>query len=220
MRNEKNLDQENYLQSLYPQRSERGEEARKAARDLGVEGISLRWSEAQILFFFVQLFQCEKFVEIGTLTGFSALAILSGLSEKGQLWSFEKDENRASLAQSIVQKFIQGSEKKFHLQRGDAAFELEKIQSSGPFDGIFIDGNKAAYGIYLDWAEKNVRKGGLIVADNIFLSGTVWGEPLQNFSAKQIEVMRAVNKILVDPRRYLSCPIPTSEGLFVAKKLF
>ena len=103
---------------------------------------------------------------------------------------------------------------------GDAREELEKLNSLGPFDGVFIDGNKAAYGDYLAWAEQNLRVGGVILADNIFLSGSVWGESTQQkFSDKQIRVMQEFNNRLSDPTKFQSAVVPTFEGLFVAIKL-
>lgn len=221
MRNSDFLDQENYLQSLYhPTYEELGVKSRQAAQELGLERISISWPEAQLLGFFVRLFHCEKFVEIGTLTGFSAMAILQALSEKGCLWTFEKNQVHADKARPILDQFIQGGQKKFSLEVGDAVVKLPEIESKGPFDGIFIDGNKAAYGKYLDWAEKNIKKGGVIIADNVFLGGSVWGAPSSTFDEKQIKVMKEFNQRLSDTSRYLSSAVPTSEGLLVAQKLF
>ncbi len=194
--------------------------ARKFAENLNLLGISISFSEASVLRFLVQISQCKKFVEIGTLTGFSALALLQGLGQEGELWTFEKNPEHAKLAKEILDSFVSQSEHKVQVIAGDAEAQLPSIERSGPFDGIFIDGNKAAYGRYLSWAENNIKKGGLIIADNVFLEGGVWGEKSEKFSDKQINVMKEFNLRLSDPNKYLFSLLPTNEGLIAARKLF
>jgi predicted O-methyltransferase YrrM len=161
---------------------------------------------------------CRKFVEIGTLTGLSAQYIHDALPAGGELWTLEKSPEHAAKASEVFAKLDQSS-KKIHLVIGDAREELPKLSVQGPFDGVFIDGNKAAYLDYLLWAEKNVRAGGLILADNIFLSGAVWGEATrQKFSDKQIKVMQDFNQRLANPDLYTGAVIPTFEGLYIAIK--
>jgi predicted O-methyltransferase YrrM len=165
--------------------------------------------------------QCKKFVEVGTLTGASALWILQGLPEGGHLWTLEKDPLHARAAREIFDQYHQVQPSKgIHLIEGDARETLKTIEAEGPFDGIFIDGNKSAYGDYLDWAEAHLKKGALILADNIFLGGSVFTGNSAQFSKKQIEVMRNFNERLANPEKYFSAIAPTEEGLFVAVKLF
>ena len=102
---------------------------------------------------------------------------------------------------------------------GAAEDSLKTLSAKGPFDGIFIDANKGAYLDYLLWAEKNLRPGSLVMADNVFLRGGVWGDTSSSFSAAQIKVVREFNARLADRRKYESVMIPTSEGLFVARLL-
>ena len=168
----------------------------------------------------IRLAGCKKFVEIGTLTGLSALWILRAMGEGGKLWTFEKDPAHAESAAKTLHDYTQiHSSQAAQVVVGDAIATLPSINSNGPFDGVFIDGNKAAYGSYLDWAEKNVRKGGLIIGDNIFLGGTVYSSEKGKFSDKQITVMQNFNQRLADPTKYLSAVAPTAEGFFIAIKL-
>lgn len=210
---------EEYVNALLAEESSLKKLAREYAESLGLARISVAPSEAQLIKTLVQMNNCKKFVEIGTLTGLSAQYIFEGLVEGGELWTLEKDPRRGEKAQAVFDQVDQ-TRKKIHLVLGDAREELEKLNSLGPFDGVFIDGNKAAYGDYLAWAERNLRSGGLVLADNIFLSGSVCGEQTQQkFSDKQIRVMQEFNKKLSDPSKFKSAVIPTFEGLFVALKL-
>lgn len=216
--------QETYLHNLFPQEpNELFRQARLAAEELGRAAISLTPSEARLMATLIHSHKCKKFIEIGTLSGTSALWILEGLATGGQLWTFEKDADHAKMAKDIFKQYAKQEkekEKVVHLIEGDAQETLKKVEAEGPFDGIFIDGNKSAYGAYLDWAEQNLKKGALILADNVFLGGAVFTGNTATFSKKQIEVMKSFNARLADPQRYFSSIVPTGEGLFVAIKLF
>jgi predicted O-methyltransferase YrrM len=103
---------------------------------------------------------------------------------------------------------------------GDAREELKKLENKIEFDVVFIDGNKAAYKEYFDWAIRHVRIGGLIIADNVFLSGAVWGDQTnQKFNQKQIGVMQNLNSSALNNEKLFSVIIPTEEGLLVCQKL-
>lgn len=219
MREIKNQRQLEYEEALFKHNHELMFEARQQAQKLGLLGISLSFSEASLLRLVVELAGCARFVEIGTLTGFSALAILEGLAEKGQLWTLEKNPLHAKIADELLQKSARQNGKSVKVLVGDADVELKTLQADGPFDGIFIDGNKSAYLKYLDWAEAHLKVGGLIIADNVFLEGSVWGEPTEKFKSKQIEVLKEFNRRLSDKQKYVFSLVPTSEGLIIAKKL-
>ncbi|MBO9665448.1 MAG: O-methyltransferase [Bdellovibrio sp.] len=209
---------EEYLGSLFSKENETKKLSRQFAEELGLARISVSAAEAQLIQVLIKMQGCKKFVEIGTLTGLSAQYIFDALPEGAELWTLEKDPRHAEKSAEVFAKLDQ-SKKKIHLVVGDAREELLKLEASGPFDGVFIDGNKAAYLDYLLWAEKNLRSGGLVLADNIFLSGSVWGEATQQkFSEKQVRIMSEFNERLANPELYESAIAPTFEGLFVALK--
>jgi predicted O-methyltransferase YrrM len=213
---------QSYLFHLYPHEpNDLFHQARQAAVALNKAAISLSHNEARLMACLIRSHGCKKVVEIGTLTGASALWILQGMGPGGSLWTLEKDPQHAQAARHIFQQYEQAhSDRQIHLVEGDARETLKSLGADGPFDGIFIDGNKAAYLDYLNWAEAHLEKGALILADNVFLGGAVFTGNTAQFSKKQIEVMRAFNERLADPEKYFSAIVPTGEGLFVAVKLF
>ena len=79
---------------------------------------------------------------------------------------------------------------------GDARDLMADIEGRGPYDLAFVDADKSGYLDYLNWCEKNVRRGGLIVGDNTFLWGALWDQP-------------QFNRRLSDPTRYNSILIPS-----------
>lgn len=195
-------------------------EARENAKKLGRDAISLSPVEASILRLLAFSLQPRKMVEVGTLTGLSALYLAEALVAGGELWTFEKESQHASLARPTFSSAMTQSKSavKIHLVEGDARESLPTIEKEGPFDLVFIDANKAAYIDYMHWAQKNLRVGGLIVADNVFLGGSVWGDSEGPFSAKQTQVMQDFNRQLLQDSQYMAAILPTDEGLLVACK--
>jgi predicted O-methyltransferase YrrM len=220
MRNSDSQQLENYFNSLNVKDGSLAKKARQAAEKLGLQDISLGPVECSILRTLVCTHRSRKFVEIGTLTGSSGLAILAGMPDGGELWTFEKEPKHAEHAEPILMEAAKHRHQKCEVILGDAQLRLFDIEEKGPFDGIFIDANKAAYFDYLKWAEKNIREGGIIIADNVFLGGGVLGIPTERFSEKQIDVMKEFNKRLFEKGLYESCFIPTIEGMLMSIKRF
>jgi predicted O-methyltransferase YrrM len=203
--------------------------AKSNSDTLGKTGISISYYEADLINFFIRQTHCKKFVEFGTLTGFSSVSILSALQSAGELWTFEKDEVHASMAQKLFDQIDYSladfENKKLNLIVGDATEKMNDINKIGPFDGVFIDGNKSAYLKYLHWAMDNIRSGGLIIADNVFLSGSVFQTTEQQstlgnkFSDKQIGIMKEFNCQILNQNKFRTVFLPTGEGLSVSIKL-
>jgi len=235
----KNNDQSKYIQSLYLEEDALKRQSRELAQEIKLENISLSQNEASLVALVLSLVAPKKVVEIGTLTGLSAQYIYQSLSQDSDLWTFEKNKEHAEKAKKVFSKLV-GAEssyselpngkpvwtftnkeknKKIHLVNDDAEISLFFISQHAPFDGVFIDGNKSAYVNYLDWAEKHLKPGALVIADNVFLSGTVWGEKNQKFSDLQVQVMQEFNKKIFSSGEYEPVFIPSSDGMLIAKYL-
>ena len=222
------LKRNQYLQSLFAEDPHPlFERARKKARELGKEEIMISSAEGRLIAFQVSLSKCCHALEIGALTGYSGLWILWALRDqqvnKISFTSFEKDPVHADISRQILEEATgdwwkdPAGRPQVRVIEGDAEEKLREFDSTN-LDLVFIDGNKAAYGKYLDWTEKNLQAGGLLIADNVFLAGQVYEEVAEGFSAKQVTVMKAFNQRLTDSTKWQSALIPSSEGLFLARK--
>jgi predicted O-methyltransferase YrrM len=222
MRSELKNDINDYFEKIYGPEIPSIQLARDRATKLNKLGISLGPLECQILGFLISSYRPTKFIELGTLTGATAITILNNMPLNSTLWSFEKNEAHAKYAREAWALDPMKNSKNFVIEVGDAREQLKSIEGHGPFDGIFIDADKAAYWDYLMWAEQNIRKDGLIILDNVILNGAVWAKSVEktHFNDKQIAVMKKVNERIADSKLYKSCLIPTDEGLSVAQKLF
>lgn len=203
-------------------------QAVRAALSAPEDRISISPQEGKLLQLLIRMAGIKTVVEIGTLGGYSALWMAEALPAGGKIFTLEKDPARAHLARTHFAKF--DTAKKITLVEGDAAQTLAALSAQAPFDMVFIDADKISYAHYLDWAEENIRTGGLIVGDNTFLFGTVWqdaqdgaqtdtrhGNPVRPTAW---HAMRDFNARLSDAQKYQSILLPTQEGLTVALKLF
>lgn len=175
--------------------------------------------EGKLLYTLVRMIGAKKIIEIGTLNGYSAVWMARALPEGGKLYALEKNYKRIAPSQKAFEDC--GVENKIELIEGDALESLKKLEGQGLFDMVFIDADKVNYAKYLDWAEKNVRKGGLVVGDNTLLFGAVYGDPIRAKPAKEtVDAMQEFNHRLGDDSKYSGVLIPTAEGLTIAVKEF
>lgn len=188
--------------------------AQQAARADG--DISISPETGRLLQVLIRLGGVRKIVEIGTLAGYSALWMADALPGDGTLITLEKDAVRAETARKNL-----AGHAKIRLVAGDAMETLRGLSKDGPFDMAFIDADKLNYLHYLDWAEQNVRKGGLIVGDNTFLFDAVWKDgSVERVRETARAAMRAFNRRLADPGKYTGIMLDTPEGLTIGVKLF
>lgn len=161
----------------------------------------------------------SKAVEIGTLGGYSGIHLLRGMGEGSHLWTFEKDPAAAEVARKSFE--LAGVSDRVTLICGDASEKLSEIEEHGPFDLVFIDADKNGYPCYLEWSEKNLRKGGLVIGDNTFAFGMIANTAgsLQPRDVKIVESLRKFNERVAQGGRFLGTILPTGEGLTVGVKL-
>jgi predicted O-methyltransferase YrrM len=101
-------------------------------------------------------------LEIGTLVGYSAIR-MGRLLGTGRITCLEIDEKIVETARRNISKA--GLEDVIEVRVGDARALLPKL--TGTFDMVFIDAKKEQYLAYLKLAEPKIKKGGVVLADNV-----------------------------------------------------
>jgi len=143
--------------------------AKKTYAETAVPQMQVGHLEGNFLRLLVRLSRARRVLEIGTFTGYSALVMAEGLPPNGHLITCDIDSKITLIAQEFWNKSPHG--KKIHLEVGPALKTLQKL--NGPFDLVFIDADKENYSRYWRTCVPKVRRGGLIVADNVLWSGKV-----------------------------------------------
>ena len=125
--------------------------------------------EGQFLAMLVRLIGARRILEIGTFTGYSALSMAEALPAHGKLTTLDVDPVATSIARRFWAK--SPARKRINLILGSAIESLRTLK--GPFDLVFIDADKHNYWNYWNACLPKVRRGGLIVVDNVLWSGRV-----------------------------------------------
>ena len=156
----------------------------------------------------------RRAIEIGALGGYSGVCILRGLPPEGRLDTFELSEEHAKVARESYAKNGFAARSTVHV--GPALENLQAIAKEGPFDLVFIDADKTGYPAYLDWAARNLRAGGVVLADNAFAWGGVADAKTRDAGAK---ALRAFNDQLANDGKFRATMLPTAEGLAMGVRL-
>jgi caffeoyl-CoA O-methyltransferase len=179
----------------------------------GLPDIQVAALDALHLEVLVRAAGAKKAVEIGTLGGYSGVAILRGMGEGGRLDTFELDPGHAQVATDNFRRAGFGDRVRVHV--GPALAKLGEIEKDGPFDLVFIDADKQSYPAYLAWAADHLRVGGMVLGDNAFLFGEIVDDPGGERSGYMIEFHRQ----LAQGGRFRSTILPTGEGLALGVKI-
>jgi caffeoyl-CoA O-methyltransferase len=123
----------------------------------------------QLLRFLVGLVAPQVVVEIGTFTGYSALAMAGGLPEGGRIVTCELSSERADFARSWFDRSPLGE--RIDLRVGPALDTVAALD--GPYDFVFIDADKEGYTGYYEAVVPKLSPRGLIAVDNTLRDGDV-----------------------------------------------
>jgi predicted O-methyltransferase YrrM len=144
-------------------------ELRKATAPVKWSGMQIGADQGNLMALLVKLMGAKRCLEIGTYTGYSALAVALALPKDGKIVCCDISEEFTAVGKPFWKKA--GVEKKIDLRIGPALETLKKLK--GPFDFVFIDADKGNYLNYYERCLKLVRRGGLIAIDNVLWSGEV-----------------------------------------------
>jgi len=167
--------------------------------------------QGRLLSFLSNLVRPNRILELGTYTGYSALCLAEGLSEKGTITTIEVNEELAWLQQKYWK--LSPYHKKIRPIVGDALEVIPSLQDK--YDLVFIDAKKADYNKYLETVIPKLNKGCLILSDNILWSRKVV-EPLQK-GDKATEALLKYNQRLTEDNRFEHLILPVRDGLSVAR---
>ncbi len=154
----------------------------------------------------------EKILEIGTFTGYSAICLARGLKKNGCLDTIEIDNELEDFILSYFKKA--GVEKQINLCIGNALDLVKELP--GPYDLVFIDGDKREYLAYYNLVFEKVRPGGYIIADNVLWGGKVTDPEYKNdpFTKGIMEF----NELVHNDIRIENVILPVRDGLMLCKK--
>ena len=184
---------------------------REATRKIPFGTMQIGPDQAAMMQVLVRAIGAKRCLEIGTFTGYSALAVALALPPGGKIVCCDVSEEWTSIARKYWK--TAGVERKIDLRLAPALDTLKKLK--GTFDFAFIDADKANYQAYFERCLKLVRRGGLIAIDNTLWHGSVVDPRDRSVDTRAI---RAFNRRLKRDRRVEIALVPIGDGLTLAWK--
>lgn len=172
--------------------------------------------QGQFMALLMHLLNARKTLDIGTFTGYSALAVALALPPEGKVIACDVNEEWTNTAKRFWQQA--GVNNKIDLFLAPAGKTLQKFIDAGQsatFDFAFIDADKTNYDDYYEKSLQLIRPGGLIAIDNVFRNGDVADITCTDPQTISIRTLNA--KLHNDKRIFLSV-IPISDGVTLAYK--
>jgi predicted O-methyltransferase YrrM len=186
-------------------------ELREATKAVPMSGMQIGADQGQFLQLMVQAIGARRCLEIGTYTGYSALAVALALPKDGRIICCDISEEWTAVGKPFWKKA--GVEKKIDLRIGPALQTLKGLK--GPFDFVFIDADKPNYLKYYEACLPLVRKNGIIAIDNTLWSGAV-ADPSQKDA--DTVALRQFNDALHADQRVVLSMLPLGDGVTLALK--
>lgn len=170
--------------------------------------------QGRILKMLVRMINPSKILELGTFTGYSALCMAEGMSEKCELHTVEIDDELEDFIRAHFEE--SGFADRLHLHIGDAK-EIIKSMNDAKFDLVFMDANKREYCEYYELIFPLLAEGGYILADNTLWDGHVVDDTHINDAQTQ-GIMR-FNKMVAEDPRVEKVILPIRDGLTIIRKI-
>ncbi|EMD38535.1 hypothetical protein CERSUDRAFT_94063 [Gelatoporia subvermispora B] len=193
-----------YHNSFLIQPDEALEFARKNSDENGLPAIAVSTAQGKFLNLLARSIGAKRVLEVGTLGGFSTIWLARALPADGEVLTCELSEKHAEPGLSRLRA-------KTSLMRvcrtlGPAADTLKKLQPAHPYDLVFIDADKPNNLTYFIEAKRLVKKGGVIIVDNVARKGLVPDESNQDHN---LEGVRKLLRYLKDDKEVDATSIGT-----------
>ena len=170
-------------------------------------------SQCHFLHLIIKISNIKNALEIGTFTGLSALSIALALPDDGKLTTLDKDKKTNKIAVSFFKKAHQ--DKKIQTIVKPALDSLDELKKQ-KYDMVFIDADKLNYKEYYEKSLKIIKKGGLIIIDNVLWHGEVADEDSMDKFTLNI---RELNEHVSTDERVEQIIIPLGDGMTVCRVL-
>jgi predicted O-methyltransferase YrrM len=168
--------------------------------------------QGRLLKMLVQMLQPANILEIGTFSGYSAIAMAEGLGDGGHLYTFEINDEMEDFTRPWIEQSAVADKISFII--GDALKEAPQLGIV--FDMVFMDGDKRTYCECYDMALSVLRPGGFIVADNTLWDGHVV-DPAYDRDRQTHGIEQFNDYVARDPRTE-QVILPLRDGLTIIRK--
>ena len=177
-------------------------------------GMQIGDDQAVLMEMLVRAMAATRAVEIGTFTGYSALAVARGLGPGGRLLCCDVSQEWTTIARAAWHEA--GVADRIELRLGPGLETLRALPPGEQFDFAFIDADKTGYAQYYEEVLIRLRPGGLILLDNTLQDGRVVADLADD---QDVAAIRSVNDAIAADPRVKVVLIPIGDGVSIVQKL-
>lgn len=173
---------------------------------------------ARLLTVMTEIKKPERVLEIGCAIGYSAILMAKGLAAGGKITTIEYNSDMVRLACENIEKA--GLSDTITVVEADAKDYLSYIDGDGIFDIIFLDGPKAHYIYMLDECVRLLKKGGLLISDNVLYKGMIADD--NHVVRRKITIVKRLRKYidsLMAHNELKTMLLPLGDGVTVSVKI-
>lgn len=154
-------------------------------------------------------------LEIGLAIGYGAAHLARGISEGGKVLTIEPSQQMIDSAQNYLEKL--GLREKVEIVRAMALDVLPHLRET--FDLIYLDAVKTEYTDYLKLCLPLLRRGGVVIADNLLWGGEVANENIVEKDEDSTAALRNFNRMFVNHQQLRAQILSVGDGLGYAVKI-
>ena len=207
---------ERYLFDVLSPRTPVQDRLRQETQALPQAGMQIGPDQGLFLGLLVRMLDARRVVEVGTFTGYSALAMAMALPPDGRIVCCDISEEYTAIARRYWKEA--GVADRIDLRLGPATETLARLLATeGPAsqDLAFIDADKSSYDAYYEACLQLIRPGGIIAIDNVLWSGKVADPAVKD---RDTAALRALNLKIRDDRRVDAVVLTVGDGLTLARR--
>ncbi len=182
----------------------------------GLPDIAVSPQTGRLLLILASTTRGKVAIEVGTLGGYSGIWIARGLAPDGRLITIDCDPRAAAFARKQFERAgVAGRIEQRSGQALDVLADLSRTLAPGSVDVVFLDAEKTEYPEYWRLARPLIARGGLILADNAFGSGTWWIDDVDNPSRRGAD---ALSRLVAGDPDFEAVAVPVGQGLLIGRR--
>lgn len=203
-----------YLLQSQPPEHEELRLLRERTKALPEARMQIAREQGHFLQFLIRLVGARRILELGTFTGYSALAMALALPEGGKVVTCDVSESWSQIGRPYWQKA--GVASNIDLKIGPAITTLGQLEREGDvFDLAFVDADKEAYDSYYEIALRLLRPGGVAVFDNMLRLGRA-ADPDE--TDPDPVAIRRLNAKIAEDERVDRVLLPVADGMTLVRR--
>ena len=151
----------------------------------------------------------RRVLECGMAIGYSVIHLARGMADDGLVITIDPSDEMIKAAEGYFMRAR--VRERVRIEKGYALEVIPRLAET--FDLVFIDAVKEEYRGYLDLALPKLRKGGVVIVDNLLWGGQVASEIRSPDQKSSTEALRAFNQYFVNHTQLRAEVLPVGDGL-------